>query len=452
MDNSLNRQHVMYWRSEQLRKSAFEVRRVALTDAVEWNADGGRIVHESGGFFSVTGLRYRRFGPDDIWLEQPFILQPEIGILGFLCDQVGEKKRLLVQAKTEPGNPGGVQLAPTFQCTESNYSCRHGGRRAPFFEFFSDSGASRILADSKQSEQGTRFYDKYNRNVMAAVGEREIDLRGDDLSAWRWMPVADACRMITDDFLFNTDARSVLATCAWEALCDHGLPFERWSRRDGFGRSLWESYGDRPGDVRTSAILDWLERERNASSVEASLTPLDSMDGWTSDSGGVTAKGHSSVAVHYYAVSALDREVPVWSQPLVTSARPGIIPLFAQCRDGCLRFLVQVVHEPGFPEGGQISVPFQRYPGLADSTPDEACLALLGQSRRLIDCRMSEEGGRFFHEWNRYLLSLIPEVAEPQVPDQCEWLSLGEINAVKSIPGVFTNEFRSALSLLLHWL
>jgi len=218
---------------------------VTLDDAAEWSLAYGRIGHESGGFFSVVGLRFPSAGTDNGWREQPFILQPEVGILGFLLDQNAHQKRLLVQAKTEPGKPGVMQLAPTFQCTRSNYLCRHGGTRAPYFEFFEDPVSGRVLADSDQSEQGTRFFDKYNRNVVVAVEKDEIEL-GADASAWRWMTVRDISRLITEDFLFNTDARSVLATCRWELLSDSGLPFEQWAKVPGFGQELQRSYQDAP--------------------------------------------------------------------------------------------------------------------------------------------------------------------------------------------------------------
>jgi oxidase EvaA len=449
----VNKQEIDLWRSAQLQNSHFQVHAATLSDGVEWSQRDGRIVHESGGFFSIVGLRFKANDGSNDWLEQPFILQPEVGILGFLLGDRDGSKSLLVQAKTEPGNPGGVQLAPTFQCTESNYLCRHGGRRAPFFEHFSSPLPNQVVVDSKQSEQGTRFYDKFNRNVMLMVEPDEIGLAGEVFAAWRWIAVQDSCRLITEDFVFNTDARSVLASCDWNFLCDDGGPFERWSLGAGFGRDLWESCCDDPTQDRIESILDWLRSFGNPARSDVEIVPIEQLASWTiSPMGILSAEQDTTVAVHYYEVRALDREVPTWFQPLVTSSTPGLVPLFAQRREGVLRFLVRVVWEPGFPGSGQVSVPFQVHPGNLDSNTTGDLAALAALSEQLLDCRMSEEGGRFFREWNRYQLFLIPEGCDTPGLLGVEWLTLGEINVLKRRPGIFTNEFRSVLSLLLHYL
>lgn len=68
------------------------------------------------------------------------------------------------------------------------------------------------MTDVLQSEQGTRFIDKYNRNMVVAVPVDSIDLDLPDLLAWRWLPIEVIGRLITQDFLLNTDARSVLSS------------------------------------------------------------------------------------------------------------------------------------------------------------------------------------------------------------------------------------------------
>ena len=452
--NTLTRAEIAHWRQSQLELSRFQINSTTISDIPEWSVINGRIAHKSGGFFSVAGLRFQGGYPDSVtnWQYQPIILQPEVGILGFLLGRQSGRKSLLLQAKTEPGNPNGVQLAPTFQCTESNFRCLHGGERAPFYEYFDAPSSGQIVSNSLQSEQGTRFFGKYNRNIVVDADHQYVELDSHTMTAWRWIPVVDICNLITEDFTFNTDARSVLASCNWASLCENGMPFERWSAGSGIGRDLWESNIHTPLESRLEEIRTWLVSCQRDSETNATIVSIDELDGWHSDPGGIMRSGKDSIAVSYYTIQALDREVPTWSQPLMTSGTPGLVPLIAQRHDGLLRFLVQVSREPGFHEAAQISVPFQVHPGSPNVQAQEALAEWINLSQLVFDCRMSEEGGRFFQEWNRYLVLLAPEHAQVQQPAECEWLTLGEINALKQAKGMFTNEFRSALSLLLYFL
>ena len=54
-----------------------------------WQIDphSGNIVHESGRFFSITGVRVRhRYNLREVTWDQPIIDQPEVGILGIFSD------------------------------------------------------------------------------------------------------------------------------------------------------------------------------------------------------------------------------------------------------------------------------------------------------------------------------------------------------------------------------
>ena len=446
------------WRQAQLARSEFHVRRIGLSRMPRWFLKDGSLMHESGGFFSVVGLSFRdRRTGAQTW--QPFILQPEIGILGFmLCRREGEVF-LLVQAKTEPGNHGGTQLSPSFQCTESNYQRRHGGTRAPFLSFFDEHADGRVLTDSRQSEQGTRFVNKYNRNMLVEVPVEAVDLNRPKHAPYRWISFKDIQSLIIKDLLFNTDARSVIAVSDWGQFCACGRPFERWASGPGFGHELWKSYRQLPTAARIHEISGWLESRRKTFDSAAALVPLSELHGWVStEEGIVSTAGGSTVAVNYYDVRALDREVPHWSQPLITSETRGLVVLLAQVRADVLQFRVRASHEPGFANAAQLSTPFQRFPGepLGDESQWDWLTASQGAGADaaaiVLDCQMSEEGGRFFLDLNRYLVVRAPEGHRfPDDDDEC-WLTLAEITALKHIPGVFTNEFRSALSLLVHYL
>jgi oxidase EvaA len=440
------------WRKTQLKKSGFCVQRATLEQLPDWSLTDGSITHSTGGFFSIVGLEIPSECSGGSLRYQPFIHQPEIGILGILVTEREGKKQMLVQAKTEPGNPCGIQLAPTFQCTRSNYTCRHGGLRAPFYAFFSGFGQRNSLCNSLQSEQGSRFVGKFNRNIMVEVEENDIDLEAPSCSAWRWMSVKNISHLISNDFLFNTDFRSVLATSDWSILVDGGVPFAVFKDRNGIGPALYESYHRSPDSRRIAQLISWLESGKSADNYDASLIPLTEMKDWKVESEGIYRSDKRFVAVRYYLVTARDREVPEWSQPLVTSEVPGINPLVMRERKGVMHLLAHLSREPGFGQRCQISLPFQQFPGERNSTAQRHLDICMASSDILVDCLQSEEGGRFFHERNRYLLLRLNAELDLDRPEEYEWLTLAEINELKTGKGVFTNEFRSALTLLMKYL
>jgi len=433
---------LLRWRREQAVRSGLRLQPIDLKTATEWSLRDGRLCHRSGGFFSIVGLRWEPEASPP--LLQPFILQPEIGILGFLCRRNGDTLHLLVQAKTEPGNPFGVQLAPTFQCTESNYLCLHGGTRAPYFDCF-DGRAGRVLADSLQSEQGSRFLGKYNRNLLVEVADW-LQPAGE---AWQWLPMPVVLRSIATDLLFNTDARSVLAVSPWEVFCSKAGPFAARAGQDPFIAELRHSYCCEPASSRLQAVMQWLSDRQRSGDHSHRVVPLDELPGWSGETDQPFLPAGAGVGIRCFQVEALDREVPRWQQPLLYSDSGGDVLLATQVRDGVLRLLVQASAEPGYENGAQLAPGLMRTPGspTQQDAQWEHCNGLPG----ILDCLLSEEGGRFHQDINRYRIVQLAEGIELPLRINQTWLTLGEITALKTTPGVFSNEFRSALSLLLQF-
>ena len=446
------------WRSAQRARSGFacELRPLARLDA--WTVTPDAIRHASGGFFQVVAARCHSNLPALHGIAQPFILQAEMGILGFLATPGVRGPRLLVQAKTEPGNVGAVQLAPSFQCTPSNYTARHGGTPAPFLALFAGSAAppgGTRRSDVVHSEQGTHFLGKFNRNMMVELPEASAPVPGE--GAWRWLDAADILPLLRHDNLINTDARSVLVGTPWAWLCG-GPPFARWHGGDCFGAALHAGHaaGEQGAEQPLAAVLAWLGAHRQAARVRHERLGLNALDGWMLDADawvprarvGLTAGGF---AVRGFAVQALDREVGHWHQPLVDSAGVGLIALLCQRRRGVLHVLLHACAEAGLANIVEFSASVQVAP---DAVPDGAAatlaaLAAGGDAVIRMRCRQSEEGGRFHRDENDYVVAELAETTViPPRPDHI-WVGIAQLEALCNRPGLTTNEMRSVAALLL---
>ncbi|WP_163570839.1 NDP-hexose 2,3-dehydratase family protein [Fodinicola feengrottensis] len=200
-----------WWAQRQVTHD-FTVRRIPLNDLRGWRfAPGsGNLCHDSGRFFTVRGLRVTDpSGPVKNW-SQPIIDQPEIGILGILLKRIDGEPHCLMQAKMEPGNVNMLQLAPTVQATHSNYTGVHGGADVRYLEFFRSPRPGRVLVDTLQSEHGSWFYRKRNRNIVVEITDELVPTHED----FRWIPLTELGGLLRLDNLVNMDARTVLACLA----------------------------------------------------------------------------------------------------------------------------------------------------------------------------------------------------------------------------------------------
>ncbi len=203
---------VLAWIEARRCRPCLSARVVPLDGLRRWRIDPEteNISHETGRFFTLTGLKVRhRFEGHEIEWDQPIIDQPEVGILGILAKRLDGVLHFCLQAKEEPGNTGGMQLSPTVQATYSNYSRAHGGALPPLVGIFLSPPAGAVLYAKLQTEDGGRFLYKSNRNMIVRLD----DAAADDLpEGFIWLTLRQIALLMRRDNLVNACARSVLAS------------------------------------------------------------------------------------------------------------------------------------------------------------------------------------------------------------------------------------------------
>ena len=138
--------------------------------------------------------------------DQPIIDQPEIGFLGILCKEIKGSLHFLLQAKIEPGNKNFVQLSPTLQATRSNFTRVHGGKKPEYLDYFTNLKSNKIIVDCLQSEQGSRFFKKRNRNIIIYSKEK-IELKEN----FKWLTLKQIKDLMLIDNFINMDTRTVIS-------------------------------------------------------------------------------------------------------------------------------------------------------------------------------------------------------------------------------------------------
>lgn len=412
----------------------------------------GNLVHRSGRFFSIEGLEVdTNFGFVKHW-TQPIIVQPEIGILGFLTKRFNGILHFLVQAKMEPGNVNQLQLSPTVQATHSNYTKAHGGRSVPYLEWFIDCDGVRYVVDQLQSEQGARFLAKRNRNVIIQVpDDQNIPL----LPGFAWLTLGQLYILLAEDNFVNMDSRTVLSCIRFfRPDNDCELPSHKHISSSSFTAEVFLSsvVGEENCLHTFDTLVSWMTRMKVLYRLSVRRVPLNQVSGWRCDGRVIRHETGRYFTVIGVKVQTDNREVSSWCQPLIESAKGGIICFLCQKKSGVLHFLVQARVEPGNLDCVEMAPTIQWTPSNYSLARPEAMPPFIeflrGTPKIQYDTLQSEEGGRFYHDQNRYLVIELEQELVLELPINYIWMSIRQMKEFIRFNNYFNIEARGLLACL----
>jgi dTDP-4-dehydro-6-deoxy-alpha-D-glucopyranose 2,3-dehydratase len=394
------------WFAGRRAAGQFTVERVPFERLDGWGFDGenGNLRHRSGRFFTVEGLRVRHVsGPFSEW-SQPIINQPETGILGILVKEFGGVLHCLMQAKMEPGNVNILQLSPTVQATRSNYTRVHGGASVKYLDYFAGPRRGEVLADCLQSEHGSWFYHKRNRNMVV---QADGDVPSDD-DFW-WLTLGQIRELLKIDNLINMDARTVLSC----------IPL---TQDDGSLCSMTD-------------VLSWFTEARSSREMTAELIPLAQVEGWQRAEDRIGRDDSKYFSVIGVAANAGNREVVRWAQPIFEQHGIGVVAFLSRRIGGVRHVLARARAEGGFQDFVEVGPTVQCVPGNYRDLPASQRPPFLDYvlgahpSRIEYDTVLSEEGGRFYHAQSRYLV-IDADGDIPEAGPDFRWVSVHQLDCL----------------------
>lgn len=392
------------WLADRARVNIFAVDRIPFPamDAWSFESGTGNLIHQTGRFFSVQGLHVTA---GELHWQQPVIVQPEIGILGVLAREFNGVLHFLMQAKMEPGNINRLQLSPTVQATRSNYTKAHRGAAVRYLEYFMEPQAERVLVDVLQSEHGSWFYHKSNRN-MVVEARGNVPVHED----FRWLTLGQLGELLRRDNVVNMDSRTVLAC----------LPVG-----GGRGRSL--------ALHRDTELLSWFTAQRARHEVRARLVPLHSVRGWRRTTDTIENEQGRYFRVVAVAVEAGNREVTRWTQPLFEPCGVGVTAFLVRRIEGVPHLLINARMEGGLIGAVEIGPTVQytpvNYAG-KPSPPFVDYVLSADRSQVRYECVHSEEGGRFLNAESRYLFVDAKEDVPVDPPPGYLWVTPAQLTGL----------------------
>ena len=403
----------------------------------------GCIRNNKNSFFQIQGIKCPIVS--DL-IEQPIIIQNEIGYLGIIRKKIYGELHYLMQYKIEPGNVNKVQVSPTIQATLSNFTQAHGGKKPAYLDYFINASKYKVIVDQIQSEQSSRFLGKRNRNIIIELDENEdIDV----LPSHDWMTLSQIKKLMRYDNLVNMDTRTVLSC----------LPYSLWINDNIYLEEIKNTFSEEAmfrsvlyGDPKSTLpkIYQYINNFKMFDNSKKELVPLFSLDRWEMRDKEFVCKDPYSFKVVFCDIEIEGREVKHWCQPLFEATGIATFGLLTCIDDGIRKFLVKCRSEIGCFDKIELGPSVQREyisreeKDIVDKLFDKK---LESKENVLFDTLLSEEGGRFYCEQNRNVIIEIKK-DELELPDGYYWCDYMTLNMLVQVNNTLNIQLRNLLSVL----
>ncbi|MHA7865745.1 NDP-hexose 2,3-dehydratase family protein [Flagellimonas marinaquae] len=206
-----------------------EITQADLKSLDEWVYSDTEIYHRDRNFFRVIPVEVEIGNREVRSWYQPMIQPAQEGLCALVCRRINGLLHVAMQLKMECGNHDVVELAPTVQTLTGNYkSSRPGG--VPFLDYVLNVPKEQVVFDTMQSEEGGRFFEEQNRNMIIIVPDEPAqDAEQDSMATlpyyealygqlpekFVWMTLNQLGMFLKFNNYLNIQARSLIAAISF---------------------------------------------------------------------------------------------------------------------------------------------------------------------------------------------------------------------------------------------
>ena len=362
------------WLRVNKENSKLKIKKIDFNKSIQWKFNNKKISHIKKSFFYIQAFKFKKERTS--WF-QPLIIQNESGILGIVKKKSKNIDYYLLQAKNEPGNIKGLQISPTVQATKSNYLRKHGGKKTEYLNFFKKKNKkNKVLSKSFISEQGTRFLEKFNYNILIET-KKNIYRRNN----FYWFTKKDLKKALNKKNLLNMDTISVLSSIIKKNRFDSPLnSFNSIKKKLNFFKKKYK--------------------------ISKKKIDFRSLKGWKIDKNKIYDLKKKFFSVIFLEVKALKREVRNWDQPIISDFKKSINCIITCYIKNTSHYLLKIALEPGLKTPRFTATICER--NFAINSKKLPFMKYVTKKNSKLDIIYSDEGGRFYKNETRNIISLIP--------------------------------------------
>jgi len=394
-------QKIKNWLKKQKKNHKLKIKVIKLKDIDKWKIDNSKIYHKTKKFFKIVGIKVLTNFNKKNW-DQPMIVQNEVGILGIIKNT--KTNKYLLQSKVEPGNINKLQLAPTVQATKSNYSRVHGGKKVPYINYFLK---SKKTIPSLQSEQGFRYLNKFNSNILLKTS-KFIEIKPE----FYWFNKNEIKELIKIRNIINMDTLSVFSSFMTKVKKDYPI-----------------------NSIRK--IYDWVKINNKKFFMKTKIVDLIKLKDWTYNSTKIEHKKKKHFSIIGINASANKREIKNWSQPIIKGKEMAFAGFIKTKFNNIEHYLCRYTLKPGLKSGG-ISCTvntsdINNYSKNHTLNSNEKYFikkyffSQYSKKNIIYDNTLSDEGGRFYQCQIRYMISKLLYPNSIKIPNNYIWVSHNQI-------------------------
>lgn len=193
-------------------KFDLEVEIIPLNQLQDWIIGEASIFHKDNKYFEIIAADIKIGNREVVNWTQPMVKPVQEGICAFICKNINGVLHFVVQAKLECGNFDIIEFAPTVQCLTDNYKNKHSLQKLPFLKYVLTAEKERIIFDTFQSEEGGRFFQEQNRNLIIFAEENFPEKLPEN---YIWMTYSQIQTFMKHNNYVNIQARSLISALSF---------------------------------------------------------------------------------------------------------------------------------------------------------------------------------------------------------------------------------------------
>jgi len=213
-----------------------------------------------------------------------------------------------------------VQLSPTVQATRSNYLRKHGGKKTNYLEFFTKKrSGTTVLNKTKLSEQGTRYFEKFNKNILIDIKKKKLN----KYSNYIWVNKQNLIQAVKKKNFLNMDTISV------------------------FSNSIKRNRIDNPKN-NIKKILKKLIYFKRKNKISKKKIFFKDLKNWVLSKNKIFDSKKLFFSILALKINTNSREVKKWHQPIISDHSMSFNGFFLKKINNTNHYLLQMVQEQGF--------------------------------------------------------------------------------------------------------
>ena len=391
----MKKNDLISWILNQKKKNLMHVFKTSSLNIDNWKVENKKIYNLNKAFFSIIPFEFKINNKK--WY-QPLIVQKEVGILGILKKKIKDEDHYLLQAKVEPGNSSGIQLSPTIQATKSNYLRKHGGKKTNYLNFFvKKNKKNRVLSNFRLSEQGTRYLNKSNRNILIDLKNQKIK----KLNNFIWVNKKNLKYLLNKKNLLNMDTISVISC------------------------SIKKNKFDQPFN-EISNLLRAIKNVKINTKISKKIISFKELKSWKILKDRIFDTKKNLFSILFLKIKSNSREVKQWSQPIISDHSISLNGFLIKKINNTNHYLLNAIQEPG-----QICPKFTSTISIKNYVSSKKIKKIkffnFFNRKKVIKFINSDEGGRFYKNESHNLISFISKKDKIILPKNFKWASHNQV-------------------------